>query len=251
MALPNAAKGPPITRKPRGQKESVLQKLPWKWIGLGFGIVALFVLWRLLPVQEWLESFQGWVKEKGVFGGALYGLVYIVAALLFVPGSILTLGAGYVFGLVSGTVIVSLASTATAALAFLIARYLARERVEKAARKNEKFAAMDRSIGKNGWKIVALLRLSPLVPFSLSNYFYGLTSVRFIPYILASWAAMLPGTFLYVYLGSIGKNAGDKKSAWEWALLGAGLLATVAVTVILARVAKKELKKSHAGGKES
>lgn len=246
MALPNAAKRPPLNRK-----APALQKLPWNWIGLGVGIVALFVLWRLLPVQEWLESFQSWVKAKGAFGGALYGLVYVAAALLFVPGSILTLGAGFVFGLISGTVIVSLASTAAAALAFLIARYLARERVEKAARRNKKFAAMDRSIGKNGWKIVALLRLSPLVPFSLSNYFYGLTSVRFVPYILASWAAMLPGTFLYVYLGSIGKNATGKKSAWEWALLGAGLLATVAVTVILARVAKKELTKSSVGGKKS
>lgn len=237
--------------KPGSKKKTVLETLPWKWIGLGLGIAVLIAAWRLLPLAEWLESFQDRVENMGALGGVVYGLVYLGAALLFVPGSILTLGAGYVFGLVWGTVIVSIASTAAAALAFLIARHLARKRVEKAARRNAKFGAMDRAIGKKDWKIVALLRLSPLVPFSLSNYFYGLTSVRFLPYILASWAAMLPGTFLYVYLGSIGKDAGGKKSTGEWVLLGAGLLATIAVTVILARVAKKELSKSHAGGKKT
>lgn len=232
-------------------KKSPLEKLPWKWIGLAGAVIALFVAWRLLPVREWLESFQDRVSGMGAFGGVLYGLLYVLAALLFVPGSVLTLGAGFVFGLGWGTVIVSLASTSAAALAFLIARHLARKRVEKLARKNEKFDAIDHAIGKNGWKVVGLLRLSPLIPFSLSNYLYGLTSVRFLPYLLASWAGMLPGTFLYIYLGSAGRNVGEKKSTWEWVLLGAGLAATIAVTVILTRVAKKELKKSRVGGKRS
>jgi uncharacterized membrane protein YdjX (TVP38/TMEM64 family) len=140
-------------------------------------------------------------------------------------------------------VIVSFASTAAAALAFLIARYAARSRVERLARGNERFRAIDRAIGENGWKVVGLLRLSPLIPFSLSNYLYGLTSVRFLPYLVASWAGMLPGTLLYVALGAAGKTVGEKgeRSPWEWVLLGAGLLATAAVTVLLARVAKKEL----------
>lgn len=200
--------------------------------------------WRLLPVAAWLKDFQDWISGLGPLGAVLYGLAYVAAALLFVPGAILTLGAGYLFGIGWGLVIVSLAATTTAALAFLIARYAARDRVEKLARKNEKFAAVDRAIGKNGWKVVALLRLSPLIPFSLSNYLYGLTSVRFLPFVVASWAGMLPGSLLYVALGAAGKNVGEKgeRSPWEWALLGAGLLATAAVTVLLARVAKKELK---------
>ncbi len=215
-----------------------------KWIAFGVVAVGLFLAWRLLPVKDWLEGFQDWISGLGPLGGLLYGLAYIAAALLFVPGAILTLGAGFIFGLGWGLVIVSLASTATAALAFLIARYAARERVEKLARKNEKFAAVDKAIGKNGWKVVGLLRLSPLIPFSLSNYLYGLTSVRFLPYLAASWVGMLPGTLLYVYLGVAGKSVGEKseRSPWEWALLGAGLLATAAVTVLLTRVAKKELK---------
>ncbi len=215
-----------------------------KWIALGAVTVGLFLAWRLLPVEDWLKDFQEWISGLGPLGGVLYGLAYVAAALLFVPGAILTVGAGFIFGLGWGLAIVSLSSTATAALAFLIARYAARERVEKLARKNEKFAAVDKAIGRNGWKVVGLLRLSPLIPFSLSNYLYGLTSVRFLPYLAASWVGMLPGSLLYVYLGAAGKSVGERgeRSPWEWALLGAGLLATAAVTVLLMRVAKKELK---------
>jgi len=215
----------------------------WKWIALGALVVGLFAAWRVLPLGQWLKDFQKWIEGLGPLGGVLFGLAYVVGALLFVPGAVLTIGAGYLFGLGWGVVVVSLASTAAAALAFLIARHLARERVETLARKNPKFAALDRAIGKNDWKVIFLLRLSPLIPFSISNYLYGLTSVRFAPYVLASWIGMLPGTFLYVYLGAAGKSLGEKheKSPWEWALLGAGLLATIAVTVILTRVARKEL----------
>jgi len=211
--------------------------------------LALLVAARLLPVREWLESFQGWVRGMGAAGMFLYGAVYIVAALLFVPGIVLTLGAGFLFGLGWGVVLVSAASTISAALAFLIARYFAREAVEKLARKDPRFEAIDRAIGKEGWKVVALLRLSPLVPFSLSNYLYGLTSVRFGPYVATSWAAMLPATVLYVYLGAAGRTIGEKtqRSPWEWVLLGVGLAATAAVTVLLTRVAKRELARTRVG----
>ncbi len=218
----------------------------WKWFGLGVFAAVLFVAWRLLPLDRWLEGFQSGIQSLGAPGGVLFGVVYVAAALLFVPGALLTLAAGYLFGLGWGVVIVSLASTAAAALAFLIARYVARARVQKVARRNAKFGALDRAIGKNDWKVVLLLRLSPLIPFSLSNYLYGLTSARFVPYVAASWVGMLPGTVLYVSLGAAGKSlaGGRARSPWEWALLVAGVLATAAVTVLLARVAKKELPKS-------
>jgi uncharacterized membrane protein YdjX (TVP38/TMEM64 family) len=181
----------------------------------------------------------------GPGGMFLYGAVYVAAVVLFVPGIVLTLGAGYLFGLGWGIVVVSLASTAAAALAFLIARYFARDAVRGLAQRNPRFAAIDRAIGKEGWKVVALLRLSPLVPFSLSNYLYGLTAVRFLPYLATSWVAMLPATVLYVYLGAAGRTLerGATRSPWEWVLLGVGLAATAAVTVLLTRVAKRELAK--------
>ena len=210
---------------------------------IAVAVVSLVLAARLLPIGEWLGGFQRWVADQGAWGGVLYGIVYTAAALLFVPGSVLTIGAGALFGVLWGTVIVSLASTAAAAAAFLIARYLARERVARAAERNRTFGAIDRGIGRRGWKVVALLRLSPLVPFSLSNYLYGLTPVAFGPYVLASWIAMLPATVLYVSLGAAGRAAasGATRGPLEWTLLGAGLLATVLVTIMVSRAARREL----------
>jgi len=209
----------------------------------GAAVLCFLAVARLLPLAEWLASFQEWVAGQGVWGGILYGLVYALAALLFVPGSVLTIGAGALFGVLWGTVIVSIASTTAAAAAFLIARYLARGRVETLAERNRTFGAIDRGIRRRGWRVVALLRLSPLVPFSVGNYLYGLTPVAFGPYVLASWIAMLPATVLYVYLGAAGRAAlGGGRSGAEWALFGAGLAATLAVTVMVTRAARRELK---------
>ena len=221
-----------------------------RWIVLALVVVALFVATRLLPVGDWLRAFQAWVAHQGIWGGVLYGAVYVLAVLLFVPGSLLTVGAGLVFGLLWGTVLVSVASTTAAALAFLIARYAARQRVEGLAARNEKFRAIDQAVREQGWRVVALLRLSPLVPFSVSNYLYGLTPVSFGPYVLASWIAMLPATVLYVWLGAAGRAAtgadGEGRSPLEWVLLGAGLAATAVVTVVVSRAARRQLESVRA-----
>jgi uncharacterized membrane protein YdjX (TVP38/TMEM64 family) len=220
-----------------------------RWIVLAVVVASLVVATRLLPVAEWLRAFQSWVAHQGVWGGVLYGAVYVVAVLLFVPGSVLTIGAGLVFGLLWGTVIVSIASTVAAALAFLIARYVARRRVEALAKRNEKFRAIDQAVCEQGWKVVALLRLSPLVPFSVSNYLYGLTPVSFGPYVLASWIAMLPATVLYVWLGAAGRAAAGAergRSPLEWGLLAAGLAATAVVTVLISRAARRQLEAMRA-----
>jgi uncharacterized membrane protein YdjX (TVP38/TMEM64 family) len=221
--------------------------VPWKWLSAGAAALLLVAAGKLLPIGAWLQSFGQWISGLGPIGGVLYGVFYVIAALLFVPGLPLTLGAGYLFGFLWGTILVSAASTAAAGLAFLIARYLARPSIEKLARRNPKFDAIDRAIAKSGWRVVVLLRLSPLVPFSLSNYLYGLTAVRLGPYLLASWIAMLPATFLYVSLGAAGHTLGQgrARSPWEWVLLGLGLAATVAVTILLTRLARKELKRSR------
>ena len=161
----------------------------------------------------------------------------------------MTLTAGAVFGLAWGTVTVSFASTTAAAMAFLIARYLARDKVAKQAQRYPKFKTIDGAIGAGGWKIIAMLRLSPAMPFSLGNYLFGLTAIRFWPYVLASWLFMLPGTFMFVYLGhasteGLRSAAGGEqaKTPAEWALLGVGLLATIAVSVYVARLSRKALR---------
>ncbi len=220
-----------------------------RWILAASAVAALVVAVRLLPVAGWLRGFEGTVARLGVWGGVLYGLAYTLGALLLVPGSLLTLGAGLLFGVVWGTVVVSVASTAAAALAFLIARYLARDRVARLAERNPRFGAIDRAIRAKGWTVVALLRLSPVVPFNVSNYLYGLTPVAFGPYVLASWIAMLPATVLYVWLGAAGRaltgGPSQGRSPAEWALFGLGLLATVAVTVVVGRAARRELARTR------
>src|ERR671937_1413883 len=162
---------------------------------------------KLLPVQQWLSSFNDWVGQMGVAGILIFIAVYAVATVLLAPGAILTIGAGFAFGLWKGFLAVSGGATLGASLAFLVARFIARDKIEAMATGNEKFRNIDNAIGKQGAKLIFLLRLSPVIPFNLSNYFYGLTSVKFWPYVLASWIGMIPGTFLYVYIGTAGKAA--------------------------------------------
>jgi uncharacterized membrane protein YdjX (TVP38/TMEM64 family) len=227
------------------------RRLPVKWILVALAGVAVVAAGRLLPVASWTKDLERWISALGAAGYAAFYAIYVVAALLFVPGAALTIAAGFLFGLLRGTAIVSLAATTAAGLAFLIARHAARGAVEARARKDRRFTAIDEAIGERGWKIVALLRLSPAVPFSLSNYFYGLTAIRFWPYLLTSWVATLPGTVLYVYLGAAGRAAarGDDRTPLENAYLGLGLAATVAVTIYLTRVARNALRKAGAAPK--
>ena len=211
-------------------------------------VVGLLLMLRHLPLGPILDALRDWIADLGVWGPFVFGLFYVVAVLLLLPGSALTLTAGALFGLVLGTLTASLSATTAAALAFLIARYLARERIARTLQHYPRFDALDRAVRDGGWKIVALLRLSPAVPFNLQNYLYGLTGIRFWPYLLTSWLAMLPGGFLYVYLGHMGRAgveaAGDERSRSpaEWTTMIVGLLATVAATVYITRLARKALR---------
>jgi uncharacterized membrane protein YdjX (TVP38/TMEM64 family) len=232
-------------------------KTAWKWLALAVLVIGLLVAVRLLPIAAWLRSFSAWAGNLGPLGFVLFVAVYALATVLFLPGWPLTVGAGFTFGLVIGTAAVSLGSILGASLAFLIARFFARGAIESMTAKNEKFRSIDRAIGAEGWKIVFLLRLSPIIPFNLSNYFYGITAVKFWPYFFASWIGMFPGTVLYVYLGSIGKagieasSAGHQRSAGEWIVLAVGLLATLAVTIWVTRIARRALRRSAVDSSDS
>jgi uncharacterized membrane protein YdjX (TVP38/TMEM64 family) len=222
----------------------------WKWSALTAVAVVLFVASRLLPVTEWLKSFNQLAAGLGPIGVAIFIIVYVLATVLFIPGSVLTIGAGFMFGLGVGVFAVSIGSTTGAALAFLISRHIVREKIEKLAIQNEKFGAIDRAIGAQGWKLILLLRLSPLIPFNFSNYFYGVTAIKFWPYVLASWIGMLPATVLYVYLGTVGKAgvesaAGRTRSRAEWALLAVGLIAAIIATLWGTQIARKALQKGR------
>jgi uncharacterized membrane protein YdjX (TVP38/TMEM64 family) len=215
-----------------------------KGISIAIILISLLLGMRALPLERLSDALQSAIQRWGVWGPVFFGAIYAVAVVCLIPGSLLTLAGGAVFGLAQGTLIVSLAATTGAAMAFLLARYLAREKVQRYVRQSPKLSAVDQAIGEEGWKIVALLRLSPAVPFTLQNYLYGVTAIRFWPCILTSWVAMLPGTFMYVYLGSLGSQAlaGGETSTAEWIARGVGLLATAAVTVYLTRLARRAMQ---------
>lgn len=209
-------------------------------------ILAIVATVTLLPVKDILAGLRERIEELGVWGPVAMAAAYIPACLLFVPGSVLTLSAGFLFGVVTGAIAVSIGSTLGAAAAFLAGRFLARELIEARVAANPRFQAIDRAVGEKGFLIVLLTRLSPVFPFNLLNYAYGLTRVGFRDYFLASWLGMLPGTLMYVYLGSAVDNltdleGGRQRSPAEKALFFVGLLATVAVTVYVTRVARRAL----------
>src|SRR6266849_1805013 len=217
-------------------------------------VIALFLAMRFLPVQQWLRSFNDWVGQMGVAGIFMFIVVYAVATVLLAPGSILTIGAGFAVGLWKGFLAVSAGATLGASLAFLVARFIARDKIEATAQRSDKFGKIDNAIGKQGAKLIFLLRLSPVIPFNLSNYFYGLTAVKFWPYVLASWIGMMPGTFLYVYIGTAGKAAvaaaaGGQavKHGWQyWTFMSVGLAATIIVTIWVTKIARDALRETKA-----
>ncbi len=221
-----------------------------RWVSILLIVAGLLLIVRSMPIGQAMEAMKGWIGGLGVWGPMVLVPIYIVSTVLFVPGTILTIAAGAMFGLGVGMVTVSIGSTVGASLAFLISRYVARDKVAVMAGQNRRFAAIDQAIDEGGWKIVALVRLSPVTPFSLENYLFGLTRICFWPYVLASWLAMLPGTFLYVYLGHVAGVAVETdrtRTSWEWTLLAVGLLATAGVMVYLTRLARSKLQEHMSG----
>jgi len=197
--------------------------------------------------QDLLRSALQWIESLGIIGGIAFIAIYIIATVAFLPGSILTLGAGVVFGVFLGAVYVFIGATIGAIAAFLVGRYLARGWISKKIAGNQKFAAIDKAVAKEGFKIVLLTRLSPVFPFNLLNYAFGITGVSLKDYALGS-VGMIPGTIMYVYIGSlagdlarIGTESQPTNPTIQWAIRIIGFIATVVVTVYVTRIARKAL----------
>ena len=212
-----------------------------------FGLAQTAGEWVGLNPQVWLRDALTWVESLGIVGGLAFILIYIVATVLFLPGSILTLGAGIVFGVGFGSICVFVGATLGAIAAFLVGRYLAREWISKKIEGNQKFVSIDEAVAREGFKIVLLTRLSPVFPFNLLNYAFGITGVSLKDYALGS-IGMIPGTVMYVYLGSLAGDlarvgTGDQPTnlTVQWAIRIIGFFATVAVTVYVTRVARQAL----------
>lgn len=229
-----------------------------RWIAglIAFLLAAMMLglLLRVAPVAAWLASFNAWVENLGAGAPFVFGAAYVVATILLIPGSVLTLGAGAIFGLLWGTIVVMFAATIGALIAFLLARYAARDWATRRFAADSRFEAIDRAIARDGARLVLLLRLSPIVPFNVINYLLGLTAVDVKTYTVWSWLGMLPGTLLYVYLGHAGRRGLTLVAEGTGGIDGfavasylAGLAATIAVCVLLARLARRELRHEAAG----
>ncbi|MCE2514738.1 MAG: TVP38/TMEM64 family protein [Acidobacteria bacterium] len=238
------AEGPPGT-KPVTRKEPAAGRLQaGLWLVAAVALLAAGVLLtRTLPLEPALASLRTWVDSRGAVGVLAFGAAYVALVLLFVPGAVLTLIAGALFGLVRGVAIVAIASTVADAVSFLAARYVARGAVQRLAARYPRARAVDLAVARAGWRIIALLRLNPAIPYSASNYLFGATGVAFLPYLVTSGVFTLPGIVTYVYLGYAGAEAvaGRARSPAEWTLIVAGLAATVTGIIYIARLARRAL----------
>ena len=224
------------------------RRLVGKIVLIVIGVALLIFLGR--QAGAYVPVFAAWVETLGVWGPLVFIAGYAIAAVAFIPGSVLTLAAGAIFGLLNGIVYVFIAATLGSCLAFLVARHLAREAIERKLADTPRFAAIDRAVSAQGRKIVFLLRLSPVFPFNLLNYALGLTNVRFVDYAIAAFG-MLPGTVLYVYYGKLAGDvaalaggAAPERGIADYLVLLLGLVATLVVTTIVTRTARKALKEA-------
>jgi uncharacterized membrane protein YdjX (TVP38/TMEM64 family) len=209
--------------------------------------IVLCLATVLFPVREQIAALLAWVGRRGALSGALLCLAWIPSAVLLVPGSVLTLGTGFLLGAGWGLLVVSIGSTIGATAAFLVGRKLGRDWVRERIGGHERLRGVDRAIEREGLKVVLLLRLSPLIPYNGLNYALSLTGIGLRNYVIGSWLGMLPGTILYVALGAGARSlaaamtgAGERPAAWI-ALGAAGLVATAAAVWLVARAARRAL----------
>jgi len=225
-----------------------------KLVGGALLLGGLLLVGRSLDVAGGLRAFLAWTEGLGPLGPALLAGAYVLACVLLLPGSVLTLGAGAAFGFWQGLVAVSIGSTVGACAAFWLGRTIGRGWVEGKVQGDPRLRSLDRAVALEGRKIVFLTRLSPVFPFNLLNFFYGVTKVGFRDYALASWVGMLPGTAVYVLIGSLGRAGAEAATGQgdglQTILRLVGLVATVAVTASVTRIARKALDEAIEGGSE-
>jgi uncharacterized membrane protein YdjX (TVP38/TMEM64 family) len=214
-----------------------------------FLIVDIAAALLFLPFRDWFVQFDQFVKSLGPLGPIAVAFAYVITTILFIPGSALTIGSGTLFGLKTGFLVVLVGANLGALCAFLLARTLLREKVANWAQGNAKFRSLDRAVGNQGFKMVFLSRLSPVFPFNLLNYLLGLTAISTTAYILANLLGMLPGIFLYVYIGAAARDAiagmDSSTGIYQQALKYVGLLATLAVVIMVTRIARKAMREAE------
>jgi uncharacterized membrane protein YdjX (TVP38/TMEM64 family) len=213
------------------------------WIGLVAVLIAIVLAWRFLPMRNWILFITDLVRQLGTWGIVVYAVMYVGGVLFLAPAEIMSIAGGLVFGLWAIPLVIVLA-TLGATFDFLVSRYFLRAKVREFARRRTAFDALDRAVRNEGWKVVLLLRLNPLVPFNLQNYLFGVTDIRLLAYAVATFFGIMPGTAAYMYLGILGGEAaaGKAPGGLKLAFLAAGLVATLALVLFVGWRAKAMLR---------
>jgi uncharacterized membrane protein YdjX (TVP38/TMEM64 family) len=196
----------------------------WRSLGIVFLIIVVLAGWAVLPVTDWVEDLQSWIDDFGVMGPPIFILIYVLAVILLVPGSALTIAAGVAYGN-WGIPLALAASTAGASAAFLIARYLAFDKVHTLLAEKQVLQAVESVVNNDGWKIIVLVRISPLIPFNIQNYFFGVTQIPLWQYIVSTFIGLIPGTIVNVVIANFA-GGGFEGGIFQWGFLGVGLIAS-------------------------
>ncbi|HUY92323.1 MAG TPA: TVP38/TMEM64 family protein [Pirellulales bacterium] len=228
-------------------KKPLIQRIVAAALLLAAGVAA----WRYVPrdAARWGQIVEQ-VRALGAWGPLLLAAVYVPASVLMVPGSWLTLAGAFAFGMPRAFVAVSAGSVAGACAAFLVSRYLLRDWIERKLARSPRLQTLDRAVDQQGFKIVFLARLSPLLPFGVLNYAFGASKISFSRYALATWTGMLPGTLMYCYLGSAARQITDLAAGnaaagrWQHALFFVGLAATILVTRLATQALREVMENS-------
>jgi uncharacterized membrane protein YdjX (TVP38/TMEM64 family) len=221
----------------------------WPWVAVGLLLLALCLGWFLLPLREWIEALQSWLLGLGLWGVLIFTMTLIVVTFLPAPDWPLPIAAGYVYGFWAFPL--TYASIACASvLAFLAARYLLRDKIRVLLKRRRKYRMLDKAVADDGWTVVVLMRLSPVVPFNLQNYALGVTAIPFTQYLTATLIGIIPGIAIYVYFGIFGKGLGNGPHVFDWVLFSLGLLATVALAILVTRKAKTKFAEGQSSQKQ-
>jgi uncharacterized membrane protein YdjX (TVP38/TMEM64 family) len=213
------------------------------------GVALLLLAWFLLPLDEWLQGFGEWARGLGAAGVALVCVAYVLATLALVPGFPMTLAVAVAYGWWALAICFG-GGMVAALVAFLLARYVARERVQRFLDRHRTAKAVDSVAREETFKTILLARLTPVTPFALENYAFGVTGVRLGAYLAATAIGIVPGTILNVWIGVIGRTAAQGGAgAASWALLVVGLAAAVILSVWLTRRARRKLRHEGAGAR--
>ncbi len=232
----------PLRQQPKMNRPTASTILRWT---IAIVLVALFIWTARHYLDPYAAPFANWVRARGAWGPVAFVAVYIVVDLLLIPGAILTLLAGALFGFMHGVIYAFAGAMLGSVASFLMARYAVKPFVERRLRDNERFKAIDRAAKGGGARLVALLRLSPVLPYNVLNYALGITSISTWEYTLGTMA-ILPGTAMYTYYGTVaGTLTGLSKSiahgSGYYTLLGVGVVATVLAAFLITRLARSEL----------